>query len=248
MEFTLRKKIIKNIGRAICDYSMIREGDRILVGLSGGKDSNLLLYSLCGLRRRSPVRFDVCAFTIDPAGERSDLGILAEYAESLGVPFSVERYPIFNILDSSGSKSPCSLCANIRRGMLASAARARGCNALALGHHRDDAIETALLNLLYAGRFRSFQPHITMSRSGVRVIRPLVYVPERDIVEENAALGLPRIDFNCRHAAASRRARVKSLVRDLSGESRDVPGNIVHALRNCRTSDAWGEEVEHDFE
>ncbi|MDR1471751.1 MAG: tRNA 2-thiocytidine(32) synthetase TtcA [Synergistaceae bacterium] len=246
--FRLRKKIAKDIGRAIFDFSMIREGDKILVGLSGGKDSNLLLYALCGMRRRGLVRFDVEALTIDPAGGQSDLGRLREYVESLGAPFSVEGYPIFSILESRGGKSPCSLCANIRRGMLASAARSRGCNVLALGHHRDDAIETALMNLLYSGRFRSFHPHIAMSRSGVRVIRPLVYVPERDIAEENDSLALPRIDFNCKYAAASARARVKGLIRDLSGESRDVPGSIVHALKNCRESGSWSEEAEHGFE
>ncbi|MDR1915925.1 MAG: hypothetical protein LBQ58_05055 [Synergistaceae bacterium] len=244
----LSKKIVKKIGTAIFDFSMIREGDKILVGLSGGKDSNLLLYSLCRLRRRSPLRFDVSALTIDPADEQSDLGRLAEYAESLGVSFSVERYPIFRILEASQSKSPCSLCANIRRGMLASAAGARKCNVLALGHHMDDAIETAMMNLLYAGRFRSFHPHIKMSRSGVRVIRPLIYVPEREIIEENELLGLPRVDFNCKYAATSQRARVKDLIRDLSGKSRDIPGNIIHALKNCRESDAWSEEVEHGFE
>lgn len=141
---SISKPMARRIGRAISDFSMIQEKDRILVGVSGGKDSNLLLYSLCGLRARSPVRFEVLAATVDPLEGKSDLSSIQEFTRSLGVELLIVKYPLFDILGRSFTPSPCSLCANIRRGLLASTAQKNGCNVLALGHHRDDAVSEML--------------------------------------------------------------------------------------------------------
>jgi tRNA(Ile)-lysidine synthase TilS/MesJ len=226
------------IGRAVADFSMIRDGDRIAVGLSGGKDSAFLLRSLCHLRKRSPVDFTVEAVTVDPT-EGRDVSALSAFAESCGVPHRVIRYPIFRILEKSASDAPCSLCANLRRGILASNAADCGCTSLALGHHRDDAVETVFLNLMYEGRFRCFHPHILMSRSGVRVIRPLVYVPEAAITEQAEKLNLPLVNFCCGYEASSMRAYVKISLRMMSRKAPLLPNNILHALKNMKHGDGW---------
>ena len=256
--FPIDKKISRAVGRAVADFSMIRDGDRILVGLSGGKDSNLLAYALARLRRRTPVRFELAAVSVDPTDGRADFAEGARFAASLGIPHEVVRHPIFEILErakNAKKTSPCSLCANIRRGILANAATESGCNVLALGHHLDDAVETVFLNLLYAGRFACFEPHMTMSRTGVRVIRPLIYVPEDAIARTARRMGWQLLDLGCGYAAASSRAAVKDAICNLSGIARDLRGNVIHALKENRGEGAWGrleteaamEDGTHDF-
>ena len=253
--FPIDKKIASGVGRAISDFSMIREGDRILVGLSGGKDSSMLAYTLARLRRHTPVRFELAAVSVDPTDGCADFTEVARFASLLGIPFEIVRHPIFDILKRAGNTSACSLCANIRRGILASTATTKGCNVLALGHHLDDVVETAFLNLLYAGRFTCFEPHMKMSRSGVRVIRPLVYVPEDAIARNARRLGWEALDLNCEYARSSRRATVKDAIRSLSGIARDLRSNVLHALKHNRDRGAWGhfdaetamEEGTHDF-
>lgn len=240
----LGANITRSVGRAISDFSMVRDSDKIMVGLSGGKDSGLLLYALHRLQRRSPVRFGLAALTVDPADKGTDVSHLAAFAASLGVEYRCVRYPLFSVLKSGVSKSACSLCANIRRGILASVAGELNCNVLALGHHCDDVIETVWLNLMYTGRFSCFQPHMTMSRSNVRVIRPMVYVREAEIAREASRLGLPLLDFGCPYSAGSKRALIKEKVRELSQIAPDMVSNIVHALKHHRKSDVWFSEEE----
>lgn len=237
----LSKKIAQKIGRAIADFAMIREGDRILVGTSGGKDSNLLLRALHRLKGISPVRFELAAAVIDPT-ETWDLSSLSAYARAMSIELEIVRHPTFAILKASPAASACSLCANLRRGILASAAQRLGCNVLALGHHRDDVVETVFMNLIYSGRFACFHPHMYMSRSGLRVIRPLVYVPEREIATEASRLELPLIDFECDYARSSSRAEIKEGLKNLSLAlgAKNFSSNIIHALRQSREEGAWG--------
>ena len=234
------KKIARLIGRAMGDFSMIRDGDKIAVGLSGGKDSAFLLHSLCALRHKSPINFEVEAITIDPTGGAADITRLGEFAASYGARHKVVRYPIFEIIEKSGTRSPCSLCANIRRGILASNASEAGCS-LALGHHRDDVVETIFLNLLYEGRFRCFHPNMFMSRSGVRVIRPLVYVPESDVIKQAGLIGFPPVNFCCGYESSSKRAYVKALLRNISRKAPSLYSNIIHSLKAMRESDGWND-------
>jgi tRNA(Ile)-lysidine synthase TilS/MesJ len=226
---------------------MIRSGDEVLVGFSGGKDSGVLLYALRRLCRKSPVRFEVSALTIDPTDTGADTSRLVKFADDLGVRIKVVRYSIFKILDSSAAKSPCSLCSNIRRGILASSARELGCNVIALGHHRNDVSETVLMNVLYSGRFSCFSPHMLMSRSGIRVIRPLIYVSERHIADESKKLGLPVVDFKCGHAGRSKRALMKSVIAGLASgagpNAHDIQGSVLHALMNYNDKDTWNARV-----
>ena len=233
------KKIARLIGRAVGDFSMIHDGDRIAVGLSGGKDSAFLLHSLCAIRDRSPIRFDVIAVTLDPTGGASDAARLGEFAARYGARHKIVSHPIFDVIEKSGTKSPCSLCANLRRGILATNAREEGCRSLALGHHRDDVVETVFLNLLYEGRFRCFHPNMLMSRSGVRVIRPLVYVPESAIRAQAERRGFPVVNFCCGYESSSKRAYVKALLRNISRKAPSLYSNVIHSLKTMKESDGW---------
>lgn len=230
---TLSKKIARLVGTAVDDFSMIEDGDRIAIGLSGGKDSMMTALALERLRRRSPVDFELAAITVDPTTIGADLSPIESFAARLDIELFVIHHPIFDVIESSGTRSPCSLCANIRRGILANAARAHGCTKLALGHHADDAIETAMLNVFHGGRWACFAPRMTMDRTGITVIRPLIYVAEAAIAREASRLGFETVDFDCPHGATSRRADVKRIVASLA---EGAPGGLECALRAIKTS------------
>jgi len=144
------------VGEAIRDYSMIVPGDRIMIGLSGGKDSLILSLALAVLRRRSPVKFGLTACIIDQTGGTMDTSMLGKFMDELDIPLSIFDHPTYSITEERDERSPCSLCANLRRGILAAQAKEAGTNVLALGHHKDDAVETVLLNLFYGGRFKCY--------------------------------------------------------------------------------------------
>ncbi len=233
LTFDLSASIRRRAGEAIAHFAMIRPDDRILIGFSGGKDSLVLSYALARLKQHSPVSFSLRACLIDTASPDAaprDTHAQAAFLASLGIPFEIETYPIFDIIKENRASSACGLCAHLRRGILSSHARERGCNVLALGHHKDDVAETALMNLFYTGRFGSFEPHMLMERSDVRVIRPLVFVEERRIALEATRLRLPVIESDCPFAATSSRLRMKKLLGDLEGESAGIKSNILNAL------------------
>jgi len=201
-----------------------------MVGLSGGKDSVFLLAALKGLQSRSPVRFSLEACTVDPTGGQMDLSPLASLCSGLEVPYTVEAAPIFRLVEIREERAPCSFCANMRRGILSSLAVRKGCSSLCLGHHLDDVVETVLLNLFFSGRFDCFSPSMWQDRTGVRVIRPLVYLEETRIARETERMGLPVVDFACPFSAGSERAWVKSLVASMEGTIKGLRQNVLHAL------------------
>lgn len=219
---------------------MIAEGDRVLIGLSGGKDSLVLLHTLSEFRRRSPARFDLAACTVALRG--MDVSILEEYCAAREVPYIVLRHPILEIIESRNERSPCSFCANMRRGILNSRAREDGYNRLALGHNLDDAVETFFMNLFRAGRARSFQPKLHQTRTGVTVIRPLIYVRETTVVAEARRLNLPILLTTCPWAGRTERQRTKAMLDTLCGEVPNLFASVVNALRSLDTADRWTEE------
>lgn len=244
LSIQLRKKV----GIAVSEFQMIEENDRILIGLSGGKDSLVLTVALSALRRRSPVPFSLSACTVDLTGGTLDTSPLEAFCKSLGIPFFVRPYPVTDIIRARNERSPCSFCANIRRGILNGAAREAGCRSLALGHNLDDAVETVLLNLFHTGRFRSFQPKSLQSRSGVTLIRPLVLVEERRVLRDARRLGLPVLPYVCPFSLETERARAKKIVEELSARNPRIKYNIVHALRCLDGNDRWGKPEEPSFE
>ena len=233
----LCRALRRRIGRALGRYCMIAEGDRVVVGLSGGKDSLLLLHALSDLRRRSPVRFDLAACTVALTG--MDVSHLREYCTARDVPYTALEHPIMEIIESRSERSPCSFCANMRRGLLSTWAHDNGFNRLALGHSLDDAVETFFLNLLRAGRARSFQPTAHMTRSNVTVIRPLIASPEAAIIDEVKRLGLPVLETVCPFAGGTERQRVKDLLEALRRDVPDLFANVVNAMENLSDADRW---------
>ena len=235
----LSSKTRRAFGEAIHDFEMIREGDSILIGLSGGKDSMLLLLALNFLQRKSPVSFNLRATMIDCTDKNLDLSPWINFSGNLGVPLDIVHYPIFDIIKRREERSPCSLCANLRRGILASRAKELECNCIALGHHKDDAIETLFLNLFYAGHLKTFHPHMYMNRSKIRVVRPMVYLDEAEISAEVKKLDLPVLNQECPFAADTGRAKIKETVSTLALQFPDLKSNVVHALRYFNANDIW---------
>ena len=233
----LCKSLRRKIGKALSQWHMIDPGDNVLVGLSGGKDSLILLHALHEFQRRSPVKFSLAAFTVKLSG--LDTSPLQAYCDSLGVPFSVIEHDIIAIINARNEKSPCSFCANMRRGIISSWASQNGYKKLALGHTLDDAVETFFMNLIHTGRAKSFQPKLLMTRTGVTVIRPLVLSTEAAIIDEVKRLSLPVVKSPCPFAGHTERQRIREYISELGRNVPDLYGKILHALQNLSDSESW---------
>lgn len=227
------------MGKAIADFRLIREGDSIMVGLSGGKDSMALLLALREMQIRSPVRFTLKAGTLDISGGKADLSSFSSFCEKIGIPWTIQPYPVLEIIEKRKERSPCSLCANIRRGILCSMAREEGCNTLALGHNLDDVVETVLLNLFHTGRYMCFKPRSWLSRSDVWVIRPFVYIEEEHIRSEVLRVGIPVTKNICPYDHQTRRERVKEMIEELRKDIPDIKNNIIRSLSRISARDEW---------
>jgi len=232
-------RIFSKIGEAIGRFGMIAHDDRITVGLSGGKDSVLLLLGLSGLRKRSPVRFSLRASMVDITNGKCDTGPIEDLCGSLGIPFNRITSPVLEVIREREEKSPCSLCSKMRAGVLFTEALDNGSTTVAMGHNLDDAVETALLNLFYAGRFRSFHPRSWRSRTGLWLIRPLVFLSSSEIADEVERLDIELVPPLCPFSKDSKRERIKELVRSLEIEIPDVRSQILHALMEPNSGDIW---------
>lgn len=238
------------VGRAIGDFGLVGKGDRILVALSGGKDSWTLLHMLMRLRERAPVDFSLIAVTIHPGfpGFRTDL--IENRLHLLGAGYRVVHAPIHALmLDKLGPEdTPCALCSRIRRGALYTQARELGCTKIALGHHRDDFIETLLLNMFHNGRIKAMAPLLRTDDGRNVVIRPLVYVPEDDIIRFAAAAGFPIACCACPACGDQdlKRARIKSLLADLEKEHPGIKANLMAALGRVDSRHLLVQETQND--
>ena len=191
------QRMLSYIRRAVDDYNMIEDGDKIAVGLSGGKDSITLLMGLKALQRFYDQKFEVIAISVNPGFEFFNSDFLKSTCEKIGVEYIEEKTRIKEIVfDIRKEKNPCSLCANLRRGVLNSTAIREGCNKIALGHNEDDVLETFFMNLLYGGNIDTFAPKSYMDRSKVTLIRPLIYAPEKSIktfIKKNNIEVMPKV-------------------------------------------------------
>lgn len=225
------QKILSPLRRAVDDFKMIEKGDKIAVGLSGGKDSITLLCALASLRRFYPNPFDVVAVRVDTGldFDKEELKYLEELCLSLGVDYHVEKTEIAKIVfDERKEKNPCSLCANMRRGALNSAAKDLGCNKVALGHHADDMIETFFLSLTYEGRLSTFQPVTYLSKADLSVIRPMIYVPESYVssfMKDKTVLKNP-----CPADKYTQREEIKKTIYELNKKYPLFKENVFNAL------------------
>lgn len=226
------QKILSYMRKAIEDYHMIEEGDKIAVALSGGKDSITMLMGLKALQRFYPKKFEIIAVSIDPGFEFFNTTFLHSFCETMDIPFICEQTHIKEIVfDVRKEKNPCSLCANLRRGVLNSIAIREHCNKIALGHNEDDVLETFLLNLFYTGSISTFAPISYMDRSQITLIRPLIYTPEKEIkkfIKKNSLSVMPKA---CPMDGISKREDMKQLIKDFSLKIPTVRANLYGAIK-----------------
>ncbi len=226
------KRILSYTRRAVDDYGMIEQGDRIAVGVSGGKDSLALMCAMAHLRGFYPKKFEVCAITVDMGFEKADFSKIEALAKELQIEYTVIKTKISNIIfDVRQEKNPCSLCAKMRRGALNRAALELGCNKIALGHHLDDVVETFFLNLLYSGRIGTFSPVTKLDRTGLVSIRPFVYLPEKNVRYFASKEGLPVIESCCPKDGNSEREEMKNLILSLSKKNKDLKNKVFGAIK-----------------
>ena len=224
--------ILALVRRCVEDYDMIQEGETIAVGVSGGKDSLLLLAALAHLRRFYPKKFDLVAITIDSGVPGMDFSEVKELCRQLEVPYRIDLVPTYEIVFlSRKEKNPCSLCAKMRRGALSTILNEMGIKKIALGHHFDDAVETMLMNLFLEGRVGCFQPVTYLDRTDVTQIRPLLYVQEREVRNAVARMKLPVVENRCPVDKHTKREEIKQLVFDLSARYPDLKERIFGAMQ-----------------
>ena len=226
------KRLLSYTRRAVDDYDMIQENENIAVGLSAGKDSLSLLITLAALSKFHPKHFHVTAVTVDMGYPGTDYSEIRKLCRDIDVPFHIFPSEIAKIVfDIRKESNPCSLCAKMRRGMLNEAALSLGIRKIALGHHFDDAVETFLLNLFHEGRIGCFSPVTYLDRKGITLIRPFLYVPEKDIRYFSRKSALPVLESKCPANGKTEREHIKNLLTSLEKEHKGVKHRIFGAMQ-----------------
>lgn len=227
------QQVLSYVRKAVDDYHMIEDGDRIAVGISGGKDSLTLLYALNGLRRFYPGHFDIHAVTVDLGFENLKLDEIQDLCRELGVEYTIVKTDIAQVIFQDRKEvNPCSLCAKMRKGALNQAIKEAGCNKVAYAHHKDDVVETMLLSLIYEGRFHTFSPVTYLDRMDLTVIRPLMYMNEVDVIGFVHKYKVPVVKSPCPADGYTKREYVKNLLRQLNIENPGVKERMFTAIQN----------------
>lgn len=234
------QKLVGLMRRCADDYGMLHPGDRVTVGVSGGKDSLALLVLMAELRKYHPSGFSLCAITVDMGLGNMDYAPVEALCRRLEVPYTVVKTEIGPIIfDYRKEKNPCSMCSKMRRGALNQAVLEAGCNKLALGHHYDDAVETFFLSLFYEGRLSCFQPVTEMTRCGITQIRPMLYIPEKTVDNFVRREGLPVVENRCPADKNTKRQEVKELVYELTGRYPELKERVFGAMQRLPLPE-WG--------
>lgn len=226
------QQVLSHVRRAVDDYHMIQTGDRIAIGISGGKDSLTLLYAMNDLKRFYPKHFEICAVTVDLGFDNLKLDRIRELCSTLGVEYMIVKTDIAQIIfEDRREENPCSLCAKMRKGALNQAVKETGCNKVAYAHHKDDVVETMLMSLIYEGRFHTFAPVTYLDRMDMTVIRPLMYMNEADVIGFVNKYNVPVVKSPCPADGHTKREYVKNLLRQLNLENPGVKERMFTAVR-----------------
>lgn len=227
------------VRKAIDEYEMIDEGDKIAIGISGGKDSLTLLYALAGIRKFYPKHFELHAITIDLGFGNLDLTAIQKLCDELEVPYEIVKTEIADIVfNQREEKSPCSLCAKMRKGALNDAIKASGCNKVAYAHHKDDVVTTMLMSLIYEGRFHTFRPITYLDRSDITVIRPFLYMDESDVIGFVNKNNVPVVKSPCPVDGITKREYVNELIKSINRETPGVKNRMFAAIQDYPL-DGW---------
>lgn len=241
------QRLLSLTRKAVDEYDQIQEGDRIAVGISGGKDSLTLLYALANLRRFYPNRYDLCAVTVDLGFEGFDTSKVRKLCEDLDVPYTVIRTDIYDIVFNTRKETnPCSLCAKMRKGSLNETISQMGYNKVAYAHHKDDVVETLMLSLIFEGRFNTFSPVTYLDRKKITVIRPLLYVEESDIIGFMNRMDLPVIRSLCPVDGNTKREYVKNVLNDLNRDNPGVKDRMFTAIEGSFIK-GWNNNGKHEL-
>ena len=225
------QKLYSYIRQAINDFEMIEDGDKIAIGVSGGKDSLALLYGLAGIRKIVPEKIEIVAITVDLGYKGFDTSSIQELCKSLEIEFHLVKTQIAQILQAKVQKGTyCSLCAKMRKGAITNYAKSLGCNKIAYAHHKDDFIETMMLSLLYEGQFFSFPPKMYFKESDITLIRPMIYIPESDVIGFKNKYQLTAVKNPCPHDGITRREYVKNLIRQIQKDNPEAKQRMFNAI------------------
>ena len=231
------------VRKAIDDYHMIEDGDKIAVGISGGKDSLTMLYALQGIMRFYPKKFELHAVTVDLGFGNLKLDEVQKLCESLDIEYTIVKTDIAQIVfEERGESNPCSLCAKMRKGALNQAIKNAGCNKVAYAHHKDDVIETMMMSLIYEGRIHTFSPVTYLDRMDLTVIRPLIYMNEVDVIGFVNKYNVPVVKSPCPADGHTKREYVKNLIRDINLETPGVKERMFTAIKNSNVK-GWGDNL-----
>jgi tRNA 2-thiocytidine biosynthesis protein TtcA len=247
----LQRRLARTIMKAVGRYGLITEGDRIMVAISGGKDSYTLVDYLWQAKSKAPFSFDLVAVHLDQAQPGYDGKPLLGWLEQTGIPFEILREDTYSVVKDKTKEGGtyCSLCSRLRRGILYTAAERLGCNKIALGHHRDDALETLLMNLFYAGKMQAMPARYTTDDGAFQVIRPLIECAEKDIALHAQRAGYPILPCNlCGSQSGLKRQAMKELLTSLEGTIPDVRSVMMHALQNVKPTHLLDPEVVEAWE
>ena len=231
--------------KAIDDYNMINEGDRIAIGISGGKDSTTLLYALSGLRRFYPHKFDIVALTVNLGSRNMNFDPITQLCKELDVYYEIIDTEIYDVVfNVRKEENPCSLCAKMRKGALNSRAKELGCNKIAFAHHRDDMVETLFMSLIFEGRLHSFSPVSHLDKMNLTLIRPMMYIPETEIIGFQNKYNIPVVKNTCPADGYTKREYTKNLIKQLNNENPGMTERAFSAITKADFKD-WPKRNEN---
>lgn len=243
MQLQLPQTYFNRLMRAIVEFNLIEDNDRILIGLSGGKDSIFLTYALAVLKTHLPKKFDLAAITIDPMFTNDfSTTRIADFCKELSLPFFTQQVDIAGTIQKQQGKDPCFTCAFFRRGAINRHASEKGYNKIAYAHHHDDAVETFFMSLLYSGQLKTFQPSTYLCRTGLTVIRPLIYFRERELADTVSIHGFHPIASPCPLNGKTKRQEIKELIARLSETNPALYAHLASAMRQDPQAALWSAE------